>query len=142
VFHDARQLGVVTTTPAGATATARALAVAHVPDVGPERRDVVVEAERSIAQMTSDSRAVVALAPHVGLAGDEADELRNALLDQLPGVIGDPGLGREHPSHHANQACDRDQPALLADRQLWHRHRLRLGSAASMEMMGSLIVKE
>jgi hypothetical protein len=92
----------------GHTATVSALTLAHALDVGPECHDVVIDAKALYNQddvLARDHHAVVTLALLFGLIGDNADELQHALLDQLLGILGDLGVGQEHPVHDAYHAC-------------------------------------
>jgi hypothetical protein len=94
------------------------VAVAHALDEGLERRDIAMEAEVLHGPhdvLGGDGLAVLTAAPLVGLAGDEADELRHTLLDQLLGFVCDHGVGREPPAHHADHVRERHQPVLLTD---------------------------
>lgn len=65
---------------------------------------VVVEAELAHGPqhvVGGDGLALLALAALVGLAGDEADVLGDALLDGLLGVVGDLCMGRKDTAHDA-----------------------------------------
>jgi len=92
--------------------------------------DVVVETELAHGPedvLRGDGLALLALAAVVGLAGDEADVLRHALLDRLLGVVGDLGMRREDLAHDADHVRDWHEPVLLPDRALL----LLLGAAAA-----------
>jgi hypothetical protein len=87
-------------------------------DEGLERHDVVGEAEVLHGPhdvLCSDGLAVLTTAPLIALVGDEADELRHTLLDQLLGFFCDLGVGREPLAHHADHVRERHQPVLSTD---------------------------
>lgn len=54
-----------------------------------------------------DGLAALAVALGIGLGGDVGDELRQALLDRLLGVVRHLRLRRQHPSHDPHYVGDR-----------------------------------
>lgn len=100
--------------PDGAAVVALQLAIAV--EEQREGLDIVVEAELVHGPqhvLGGDGLALLSLAPLVGLAGDEADVLGDALLDHLLGVVRDLGVGRQHPAHDADHVGDRHEAILL-----------------------------
>lgn len=89
-------------------------------EVGGEGLDVVVEAELVHGPqqvLGGDGLALLPLAAIIGLAGDEADELRDALLDRLLGVVRYLGMGRQHLPHYTYHVGYRHVPVLLPHRR-------------------------
>ncbi|KAI3441099.1 uncharacterized protein J3R85_002773 [Psidium guajava] len=81
-----------------------------------EGGDVVLEAKGGHGPeevVAIDGLALLALALVRGLAGDEADELRDALLDGLLGLLGDLGVRGEGPLHDPAHVGNRQEPVLL-----------------------------
>jgi hypothetical protein len=80
--------------------------------------DVVVEAEGAEGPadvVAVDGLALLLAALVGGLAGDEADELGDALLHGLLGLLGDLGVGGQDLLHDAPDVGDGQQPVLLLD---------------------------
>lgn len=78
--------------------------------------DVVVEPE--LAHYPEDvlrcgGLLMLALTPLVGLSGDEADVLGDALLDHLLVIVGDLGVGRDDLSHDPDDVRDGHEQILL-----------------------------
>uniref|UniRef100_A0A0A9GEY4 Uncharacterized protein n=1 Tax=Arundo donax TaxID=35708 RepID=A0A0A9GEY4_ARUDO len=97
-----------------------ALELAELVEVELERLDVVLEAERGHGPeevVAVDGLALLALALVGGLAGDEGDELGDALLHRLLGVLGDLGVGRKRLLHDPAHVRDRQEPVLLPRRR-------------------------
>lgn len=91
----------------------------HLPvavEVHSEGLDVVVEPQLAHGPehvLGSDGLALLALATLVGLAGDEADVLGDALLDGLLCIVGDLGMRREDLAHDPYHVGNRHEPVLL-----------------------------
>jgi hypothetical protein len=100
----------------GAGGDLLALELAELVEVELERLDVVLEPQRGHGPeqvVAVDGLALLALALVGGLAGDEGDELGDALLHRLLGVLGDLGVGRERLLHDPAHVRDRQEPVLL-----------------------------
>jgi hypothetical protein len=89
-----------------------ALGLAVAVEVGLERGDVGLEAERGHGPeqvVAVDGLALLALALVGGLPRDEADELGHALLHRLLGLLGDLGVGGQRLLHDARHVGDRQE---------------------------------
>ena len=98
-----------------------ALELAVLVEVPAHGVDVVVEAEgaEGPADVVAVDGLALLLVALVGcLAGDEADELGDALLHRLLGLLGDLGVGRQDLLHDAADVGDGQQPVLLLDLQV------------------------
>jgi hypothetical protein len=103
-----------------------ALGLAVAVEVGLERGDVGLEAERGHGPeqvVAVDGLALLALALVGGLPRDEADELRHALLHRLLGLLGDLGVRGQRLLHDARHVRDRQEPVLLLGRRVVVRRR-------------------
>ncbi|CAH9123279.1 unnamed protein product [Cuscuta epithymum] len=81
-----------------------------------ERGDVILESEggdRPEDVVAVDRLPLLPLALVGGLAGDEADELRHALLDALLGVLGDLPAGRDDLLHDPADIGDWEELVLF-----------------------------
>lgn len=78
--------------------------------------DVTLEAQgidRPQQILPIDSLALLILALLAGLARDEGDKLRDALLDSFLGVFGDLGVLGERLLHDATDIGDREKPRVV-----------------------------
>jgi hypothetical protein len=95
-----------------------ALDLAVLVEVPAHGVDVVVEAEGAEGPadvVAVDGLALLLVALVGGLAGDEADELGDALLNGLLGLLGDLGVGGQDLLHDAAHVGDGKKAVLLLD---------------------------
>mmetsp|Transcript_12965 Transcript_12965/g.55332 ORF Transcript_12965/g.55332 Transcript_12965/m.55332 type:complete len:218 (+) Transcript_12965:1950-2603(+) len=95
-----------------------ALGLAILVQVHLERLDVLLESERAHGPqqvVAVDGLALFALALIARLAGDEADELRDALLDRLLGVLGDLRVRGQRLLHDATDVGNWQEAVLFSN---------------------------
>lgn len=98
-----------------------ALHLAELLEIALEGLDVILEAEGGHGPeeiVAVDGLPLLPLALVGGLAGDEADELRHALLHRLLRVLRDLRVRRQRLLHDPAHVRDRKQPVLLPRRHL------------------------
>ncbi|KAK3411591.1 hypothetical protein EUGRSUZ_I00332 [Eucalyptus grandis] len=111
-----RRRWVLVPPPRAGGAALVALGLVVPVEVHLEGGNVVLEAEGGHGPeevVAVDGLALLTLALVRGLPGDEADELRDTLLDGLLGLLGDLGVRREGPLHDPAHVGDRQESVLL-----------------------------